>query len=236
MGRATRSNSSIVLTSTFLRQVWFPSVIASTPPSKISRSVSGVAPRPPAEFSPLATTMSTAISARSSGTSFLMQILPGRPTTSPIKRMRMKFFEGLPAASPQYAARPPDLPNPAPLCRPLQLTSATFHTRTRTAPKRPHWVAQASLPAASARLHLLRTKATLRKSLNPTAASSSSASSKLRRYGQFLSSMDESNSYSHSYPIEQRKPVPASTAAPDSGYGGHPAHHRTATPDSLRAM
>src|SRR2546427_3403277 len=57
----------------------------STPAEKISSAVFGVMPEPPAEFSPLAITISSSCCWRSRGTSCLTARRPGSPTMSPMK-------------------------------------------------------------------------------------------------------------------------------------------------------
>src|SRR5207249_2697726 len=67
-------------------------VITWTPLLRRSSAVSGVVPRPPAEFSALATTTSTLCSRTNSGRSARTRSRPGLPITSPMPRMRTELF------------------------------------------------------------------------------------------------------------------------------------------------
>src|SRR3990172_7419406 len=75
-------------------QTWFPDEITSTPESSSSCAVRTVRPRPPAAFSPLATTTSISSSRRRSGRSAATAFLPGLPTMSPMKRTRISDLAG----------------------------------------------------------------------------------------------------------------------------------------------
>src|ERR1039458_7686440 len=59
--------------------------MTSTPAEKISPAVLGVMPEPPAEFSPLAMTKSSACCSRNLGRRVLTALRPGCPTMSPMK-------------------------------------------------------------------------------------------------------------------------------------------------------
>ena len=56
--------------TSFWSHKWSPVVMTSTPAEKISPAVLGVMPEPPAEFSPLAMTKSSACCCRSLGKEF----------------------------------------------------------------------------------------------------------------------------------------------------------------------
>ena len=71
--------------TSFWSHKWSPLVMTSTPAEKISPAVLGVMPEPPAEFSPLAMTKSSACCSRNLGSSSLTALRPGWPTMSPMK-------------------------------------------------------------------------------------------------------------------------------------------------------
>ena len=63
--------------TSFWSHKWSPLVMTSTPAEKISSAVLGVMPEPPAEFSPLAMTKSSACCSRSLGQEFLDRVASG---------------------------------------------------------------------------------------------------------------------------------------------------------------
>ena len=89
-GRTTRSDSLEVRGDLRRRQVWLPErdrIGARRQDRSASR---GVIPTPSATFSPLTTQTSTPSSSRSRGSRPSIASRPGRPTTSPTKRIRMR--------------------------------------------------------------------------------------------------------------------------------------------------
>src|SRR5258705_349867 len=67
----------------FLSQMWFPEVITSAPCSRKVRAMSGVTPKPEAEFSTLTTAKSASCCFLSLGRSIWTARRPGSPNTSP---------------------------------------------------------------------------------------------------------------------------------------------------------
>src|SRR5690606_25242377 len=68
--------------------MWLPPVITSTPAARISATISRWMPKPPAAFSPLATTQSTARGSRQARVACIIASRPGRPTESPQNKSR----------------------------------------------------------------------------------------------------------------------------------------------------
>src|SRR5882672_9315268 len=71
----------------FLSQMWFPEVITSAPCSRKVRAMSGVTPKPEAEFSTLTTAKSASCCFLSLGRSIWTARRPGSPNTSPTQIM-----------------------------------------------------------------------------------------------------------------------------------------------------
>src|SRR6266508_1067695 len=68
-------------------QTWLPLVMTSAPASCNSFAIFAVSPAPPAAFSPFTIVKSMRCSSRSKGRSAATASRPGRPTTSPTKRI-----------------------------------------------------------------------------------------------------------------------------------------------------
>ena len=70
--------------------MWFPEVMPSTPRARNSSRIFPVMPLPAAAFSQLIITKSNPChSSRRAGRAFARAVLPGLPSMSPTKRMRM---------------------------------------------------------------------------------------------------------------------------------------------------
>src|SRR5512133_1987115 len=79
-------------TCSFLSEIWLPLVMQCTPMSNSSLAVSSVRPNPPAAFSPLAITRSTAYRSTRRSSSLDSAWRPGLPIISPMKRILTGIF------------------------------------------------------------------------------------------------------------------------------------------------
>ena len=83
----TRSELARYGAISWRRHVWLPSVITSAPAARRRSASFGVMPTPSATFSPLTMHIAASSSARRAARRSSSASLPGRPTTSPTKRM-----------------------------------------------------------------------------------------------------------------------------------------------------
>lgn len=89
MGRRSLGSFGRYSRSSRWSQTWSPVVMTWTPAANNSLAILGVIPLPPAEFSPFTMQKSTLCSVVMDEILFITAFLPGSPTISPRKRMRI---------------------------------------------------------------------------------------------------------------------------------------------------